>query len=361
MGVLFARFHLAAGDNRRIRRNRKMKWLFATITGIFFALGLGFATPSAPLKLVAKYKMPEAVKGRFDHLGVDLRANQLFLAAETEHEVLVFDLRTGKYLRAIPTIQIPHAIYVREDLNRIFVTDGGVGEVKIFEGKTYRLLESVKLKVDSDSIGYDPATHYLYVVNGGGDAHEQFSMLSVVDTTRNTKVADIRIDGDTLEAMALARSSPLIYVNNPAKNWIDIVNRDTRKVEATWPVTLCKKNVAMALDEPDHRLFSACRSGAIDVFNTETGKELRTLPIAPGVDDLVFDPATQRLYASCGGNGGFIAVYHEDSPDRYISLGALRTAPGGKNEVLVPKLDRIYITIPPVKTSPGEVYVYRVQ
>ncbi len=338
-----------------------MKWLFATITGILFASGLGFASPSAPLKLVAKYKMPEAVKCRFDHLGVDLRGSRLFLAAETAHEVLVFNLRTGKYLCAIPNIQIPHAIYVREDLNRIFVTDGGAGEVKIFDGKTYRLLNSVKLKVDSDSIGHDPATHYLYVVNGGGDAHEPSSMLSIVDSTRNMKVADIKIDGDTLEAMALARSSPLIYVNNPAKNWIDVINRDMRKVEATWPVTLCKKNVAMALDEPDHRLFSACRSGAIDVFDSETGKELRTLPITPGVDDLVFDPVKRRLYASCWGDGGSLAVFREESPDRYTSLGTVKTAPGGKNEVLVPQLGRLYITIPPSQASPGEVYVYRVQ
>jgi hypothetical protein len=189
-----------------------IKKLSLALVLTFIAAGLSVADQAAPLKLSTKYKMPDTVKGRFDHLGVDLGGNRLFLAAETAHEVLVFDLRTGKYLRAIPDIQIPHAIFVPEDLNRVFVTDGGAGEVKIFDGRNYRLVGAVKLKLDSDSIGYDPATHDLYVDNGGGDAHEPFSMLSIVDTTHDAKVGDIQIDGDTLEAMALEKSSPLMCV-----------------------------------------------------------------------------------------------------------------------------------------------------
>jgi hypothetical protein len=51
--------------------------------------------------------------------------------------VLIFDLKTGHYLRSIEGIQIPNAIFVREDLNRIFVTDGGPGDVKVYDGATY--------------------------------------------------------------------------------------------------------------------------------------------------------------------------------------------------------------------------------
>jgi DNA-binding beta-propeller fold protein YncE len=337
------------------------KKLLAAMVMALFAVGLTFASGEPPLKLVAKYKMPATVKGRFDHLGVDLRGNRLFLAAESAHQVLVFDLRTGEYLRSIPNVQIPHAIFVREDLNRIYVTDGGAGAVEIFDGKTYGLIDSVQLKVDSDSIGYDPATHDLYVDNGGGDVHESFSMLSVVNTTRGAKLADIPIDGETLEAMALAKSSPLLYVNNPAKNLIDVVNRDTGKVVATWPVTLCKRNVAMAFDEAGRRLFTACRSGAISVFDSETGKELQAFPIPSGVDDLVFDSATKRLYAACSGNSGSLAVYQEDSPDHYTSLGLVPASVGAKNEVFVPESHRLYVTVPPSETAPGEVYVYEVQ
>ena len=67
--------------------------------------------PSAsPLQLVHRFKLPADVTGRFDHFGVDLKGNRLFLAAETMHEVLVLDLRTGKIIHRITDVRIPHAI-----------------------------------------------------------------------------------------------------------------------------------------------------------------------------------------------------------------------------------------------------------
>lgn len=335
-----------------------MKKISALIA-VILAAGLT-AVAAEPLKLETKYQMPPAIQGRFDHLTVDLRGHRLFVTAESEHQVLVFDLSDGKFIRTMPDISIPHAVFCRADLDRIYVTDGGTGELKIYDGKTYKLIGSAKLKVDADSIGYDPATHYLYIDNGGGDAHESFSMLSVVDTTSGKKVADIQIDGETLEAMALAHSSSRLYVNNAAKNQVDVVDRKTRQLVASWPVTMGKRNVAMALDELAHRLFVACRSGVIVVFDTDTGKELQSLPIAQGVDDLLFDPASKRLYAACGSDGGSIAVYHEDDPNHYTSLGQVASAPRGKNIALAPD-GRLFITIPPQGGSPGEVYVYKVQ
>lgn len=336
-----------------------MKKLVA-LAALMLATGLA-AWAAEPLRLETKYHMPTAIQGRFDHLTVDLRGHRLFVTAETAHQVLVFNLRDGKFIRAISDIGIPHAVFYREDLDRIYVTDGGAGELKIYDGKTYKLLGSAPLRVDADSVGYDPATHYLYIDDGGGDAHESFSMLSVVDTTSGKKVADIRIDGETLEAMALARSSSKLYVNNAAKNQVEVVDRKTRQRAASWPVTMGKRNVAMALDETAHRLFVACRSGVIVVIDTDTGKELQSLPIAQGVDDLLFDPASKRLYAACGSGAGSIAVYHEDDPNHYTSAGQVPSAPRGKNITLAPALGRLFITIPPQAGAPGEVYVYKVQ
>jgi WD40 repeat protein len=342
------------------KQEEYMKKLAAILLIATFVAGLSAAAgAAAPLKLVAKYDIPASVEGRFDHLGFDLSHNRLFLAAETAHEVLIFNLRNGRYLRAIGPIGIPHAIFCRDDVNRIYVTDGGAGEVRIYNATTYQQIGAVKLKVDTDSIGYDPATHDLYVVNGGGDAHQSFSMLSIINTTADKKVADIKIDGDTLEAMALAPSNSLLYINNPSNSLVDVINRHTRVVVKTWPVTMGRRNVSMALDPSTHRLFVACRNGALIVFDSQTGKQLQSLPIGTGVDDLIFDPESRRIYASCG--SGTIAVYHEDGPNHYALLGNVPSAPGGKNEILVPQIKRLYTTIPPRGTAPGKVYVYEVE
>jgi len=186
-------------------------------------------------------------------------------------------------------------------------------------------------------------------------------MFSAVDTASGEKVADIQIDGDTLEAMALETSGPRIYVNNRAKNEVSVIDRQTRALVASWPVTLGKVNVAMALDEPAHRLFVACRSGQIVIFDTQNGKELQALPIAKGVVDLIFDPVSKRIYASCGAEQGSTAVYREDDADHYTSIGQIPSGPGGKNELLVSQLGRYFVIVPPRANAAGEVYVYTVQ
>jgi len=100
---------------------------------------------------------------------------------------MVFDVKTGKLIKKIGGIEKPLAVLYRDDRNRIFVTDGEAGDVNIFDGTSYAPLSSVKLLEDADSIGYDADTKYLYVDNGGGDVHQTYSMLSVVETTAEKK------------------------------------------------------------------------------------------------------------------------------------------------------------------------------
>ena len=326
---------------------------------LLLSVPAAFAQTAAPLKLATKYEIPASVKGRFDHLGIDGAGNRLFVVAEEGGQVLVFDLGSGKMLKTI-SVPHPHAVLVRDDLNRIYITDEEKGAVNIYDGKTYELAKTVPLKVDTDSIGYDPATHYLYVDNGGDNAHETFTMLSVVDTTAATKLADIKIDGDTLEAMALEKSGSRLFLNNPAKNEVEVIDRKTNKVTATWPVKLGKDNSTMAFDESAHRLFVGCRSGQMVIFDTQAGKELQALSIGKGTDDLMFDPASKRIYATSGG-AGVINVYKETDPDHYQSLGQVPSGPGGKTGLLAPQLNRLFVPVPGKGTAPSAVYVYQLQ
>ena len=82
-----------------------------------------------------------------------------------------------------------------------------------------------------------------------------------------------------------------------------------RELIANWPVTPAKGNISSGLEESTHRSFVAARSRHLVVFNTDTGKELQALPIGQGVDDLAFDPASQRIVVS--------AVPFRYSPERF--------------------------------------------
>ncbi len=312
---------------------------------------------AAPLKLVQTYKLSADVKGNFDHFAIDLAGNRLFATPEAYKSVLVFDLHTGNMIHKISGIEKPHAILFREDLKRLYITDGEAGDVKIVDSDSYKIVSSVKLLEDADSMGYDPATKLLYIDNGGGDVHQTYSMLSVVDTTAGKKVVDIKVDGDTLEAMVLEKSTPRIYLNNKAKSQVDVIDREKRTLIASWPITLAKTNVAMAYDEANHRLFIACRSGGIVVVDTQSGTELSVLPITKGVDDLVFDAASKRLYASCDGD---VSVYQQSTADNYKLLGKVPTGPLARTALLVPQMNRYFVAVPQHGTTNAEIMVFEV-
>lgn len=326
---------------------------------ILISLTAAVAQGKPPLKQTREFKFPANVKGRLDHLGIDVAGKRLFVVGEEAHTVLVFDLNTGNVIRQI-AIDHPHAVLYRNDLQRIYITDEGKGALNIYDGKTYKLLKTVPLKVDADSIGYDPATHDLYVVNGGDNAHESFTMLSVVDTTAGTKLADIKIDGDTLEAMALEKSGDKLYLDNPAKNTVDVIDRKTNKMIAAWPVKLGKDNSTMALDEATHRLFVGCRTGQMVIFDTRDGKELQALKIGPRADDMTFDGESKRIYVISGGEG-VVNVYKETDPDHYESLGKVPSAAGAKTGLWVPELRNLFVAAPAQASETGKVYVYESQ
>src|SRR5260370_29703876 len=97
-----------------------------------------------PLSLVDTIPMPN-VKGRLDHLYVDVGNKRLFVAGLENGSVEVVDLKAAKWSRTIPGFQKPQGILFVPRLDKIFVASGDDGMVRVFSGKAFRLQDSIKL------------------------------------------------------------------------------------------------------------------------------------------------------------------------------------------------------------------------
>ena len=327
---------------------------------MFSYAALAAAQPAMPLRLDKTFSLSSEVTGRFDHFAADTQHERLFVVVKDFKAVLVLNLASGQVVHTIDHLGEPQGVLYRPDLDRLYIADGERGSVEIIDGKTYRTEKSVKLRPNADAIAYDPASQYLYVANGGADAKMTHSFISVVDTAQGETVGEIEVDGDTLEAMALEKVGPIMYVDNRAKNEVDVINRQTQKIVATWPVTLGKTMVALVLDEASHRLFVGCRDGSIVVFDMLTGKQLQALSIGKGIDDLVFDASSKRIYAACGGSGT-VDVYEELDGDHYRSLGQIPSGPLARNGLLIPGLKQYFVAVPKSADKPARILVYQVQ
>jgi len=309
---------------------------------------------SESLRLIKTFTLPKLGEGNFDHFAVDLKRNHLFATPEEAKVVLVLDVNSGAVLHELP-VDRPHAMFYRPDTDRLYVSDGLDGSVRVFDGESFKQVARIPLWKDADAMGYDISKKTLYVASGGKDLNEKSSHLSVIDTTTNQKVQDIAIEGETLEAMTLDAYRPKLYINNTAKNAISVINRYTHTVAAEWPLKTCKDNVAIALDEQRQRLFVGCRSKQIVVMDTNTGAELQTLPIHDGVDDVIYDAVTRRIYAS---TNGFVDVFEQKDLDHYTSLGSVASSEKARTAKLVPELNRLFVAAPKSASAPARVLAF---
>src|SRR5256712_5417844 len=107
------------------------------------------AAGKAPLRLVKTILLPN-IEGDFDHFGIDLKGNRLFLTAEDHQSVEVFDLKSNARIHSIGGFGEPHNVRYLPDSNKLLVVDGGAGEVKFLNGGSYQPRGSAQLVVGAD-------------------------------------------------------------------------------------------------------------------------------------------------------------------------------------------------------------------
>jgi DNA-binding beta-propeller fold protein YncE len=336
-----------------------MKKLLFILALVLACAASSLAQEKTPLRLVQTIDVPGARK--WDHFGVDLKGNRLFVSSEEEPAVEVFDLRTNKHLQSLTEFKEPHNVLPFPELKKIFVVDGEASEIKILDYDSYKLIGRIALTIDSDPVVYDPASKYLYVVNGGREAKTPTCLISVVDIATGKKLADMTLETNRLESMAIEKSSNRLFVNMTGINSIGVVDREKRAVVQTWPITAGKENVPLQYDEATHRLFLATRKPSkLVVVNADNGKEVASLDVADYVDDLAYDAAHHRLYIPGGGGNGAVSVVEQRGADNYQVVATIPTKPGAKTARLVPELNKYYVGVPAKDSQPAQILVFDV-
>lgn len=320
------------------------------------------AQPASSVHLVQTIPLT-GLKGHFDHFGFDPKHGRLFATLQQEGKVEVLEAKSGKIIGTITGIGKPHAVLYRADVDRLYITDGdhNHGKVHLVDGHSFQVLKSVDLAPGAEQFGYDSASHEMFVANGGHDAASAFGFVSVIDTDKGEKLADIRVETPNLEGVAVEQSGNRVFVNDRLHSQVAVIDRKQRSVTGQWQITSAKLNVSLALDEANHRLFVGCRSGQIVAFDTDTGKEQASLPIAEGVDDLFFDPESKRIFAPTGSGGGALAVFQQRDRDGYEPVAKVASAAEGKNGLYVPQVLRYFVGVPDHDSAPPSILVYDVK
>jgi DNA-binding beta-propeller fold protein YncE len=307
------------------------------------------ASASDPLTLETTISMTE-VQGRIDHFSVDLKGQRLFVAALGNNTVEVLDIKGAKRLHTISGLQEPQGLFYLPSENKLFVANAKDGTCKIYDATSFKLMKTIEYGEDADNIRSDAAAHHVYVGYGSG-------ALGILDTNGN-RLSDIKLDAHP-ESFQIEKNGDRIFVNLPDSQKIAVVDRKQKAVVGQWQTDSAQSNFPMALDEANHRLFAVCRRPAVLlVLNTESGAVVAKVPTVGDSDDVFYDAARKRIYAS-GGEGAISVIEQQDS-DRYREIARIPTVKGARTSFFVPELRRLFLAVRRQGSQAAAIRVYAV-
>lgn len=312
------------------------------------------AQTEAPLALFKTISLPGVVGG-FDHFTIDLSGGVLFAAAKDNHTIEAVNLKTGKVIQTIAGLGKPHGLAWVPETHRLYVADGKLAQLKVYQGNPFKALGSLKLSDDADDMVYDAQNSMLYIGHGGSDAANP-GRIAVVNTKDFTLAANLHVAAHP-EALDIDGQGQRVFANIADAAQVVVVNTRTNAVVDTWKLKDASDNTPLAYDAEHQILFIACRKPAVLLaLDANAGKEISRLPTDAGADDLFYDANLHRVYVITG--AGQVDVYAIDAEKYLSSLGRIATEQGAKTGLFVPSQNLLYVGIPGVSSNPAQIRMY---
>jgi DNA-binding beta-propeller fold protein YncE len=238
-----------------------------------------------------------------------------------------------------------HGIALAQELGKGFTTDGKDNTVTVFDIKTLKVLERVKIPGKRpDAIAYDAVTQRVFTFDGGSND------TTALDAKTDLVLGTVPLPGRPEAAVPDGKGH--VFVNIESTSQLSDIDAKALKVVKTWSLApACVSPSAIAMDPAHRRLFSGCDNKVMAVSDTDAGKVLTTQPIGDGVDAGEFDAGSGLVFMSCG--EGVLSVIHEDNPDRYTKLEDAITRKYARTSALDPGSHDVYLVTADLKITPA--------
>ena len=313
------------------------------------AVRSGAQTPEAQtLTFEVKISLGD-VRGRIDHMAIDLVRNRLFVAELGNDTVGVIDLNSRQVIHRIKELKEPQGVGYEPATDTLYVANAGDGSVRMYRGGDFKEAGRVELGDDADNIRIDPDANRVLVGFGSGG-------IAAIDAAKKNKIAEFAVPAHP-EGFQFDRKSNRIFVNVPKSRAIVVIDGATGKHAATWPMTNAGANFPMAFDDDAQRVLVAFRAPArLGAFSAADGRTVASVDLCGDADDVFVDAKRHRAYASCG--QGFIDVFDMQNPG-YRRLARIPTVPGARTSYFVPSIDRLFLAARATTTEPPAIWVFR--
>jgi hypothetical protein len=227
-------------------------------------------------------------------------------------------------------------------MDALYVANAGDGSVRVFAGADYAAAGRIDLGEDADNIRADSAANQILVGYGSGG-------LVAIDARTFQRIADIPLQLDS--------ASGQVFVNLPKAHTIAVVDRQSGKLAANWPIAIAGDNFPMALRLDAGQILTVFRNPAkLAAFSIKDGAMLASADVCGDADNLFVDPKRNRVYVSCG--EGFLDVFDADGI-AFKRIAHIPTVSGARTSLFVPDLDRLLLAVRAQAGETASIWVFR--
>lgn len=353
--------------------------------------------------------------GGWDSLTMDSQAHRLFIAHGAT--VQVVDTETGQLAGAVAHLGEAHAIALDTNGQFGYISDGRANQVKVFDRSTLEVIASIAVGSSPRALVFEPQTEMLFVFgpeqvseqvsdgrssiaqarndrNSGshpcgirnGNPIQQ-SLVSIIDTEKRSRVAEIEICGavagaaadadgqvyfnlSSLDEIARLGASDILELakdrlnaaeKKPAGNraaadryalidWRNVTaQRTPHKASPNPQLTLigvapdCREPTGLTIDTHNQQLFASCGNQRMVVVDAGSGNLVTSIPIGAGAEEIAYDPERNLLFSANGAGTGTLTVIRQTIPDSYAVVQTLPTRPNARTAVVDPATSRVYV------------------
>ena len=287
-------------------------------------------TTAGPYKVLKTAKV--GGDGGFDYISADVEGRRLYVPRSGPMgQLTVFNLDTLEPAGSIAGIKSGGAAVDPKSHHGFSTTK----PITMWEAKTLQVIKTIDVDGRPDGIMFDRFNERVWVLS------HMPPYATVIDANEGAVVGTVDLGGQPEQAVSDGKGT--IYVNIMDKSNIAVV--DAKKLAVTAHYDLRSKNVdngsGLSLDTKNHILFSYWRvpSPLVVIVNADNGNIITTLPTAPNVDTVAFNPATMEAISTAG--GGSIIFIKENGPTSFEVEQRLQTMLGARTMVLDTKTNHV--------------------
>ncbi len=294
----------------------------------------------APLVIVADVPLPGPPK-RFDYQSFDSTTGRLYISHMRGDRLDVFDTRSGKLLASLEGFPGATGVWVVPELHKVYVSVTDRHQVAIVDDRTLKTLASVSGADFPDGIAYAPDERRIFVSDehGGADL--------VIDGATDARIGLVPLGGEAGNTH-YDRVSHCMLVAVQTRNELAAIDPRTRRIVTRYAMS-CENPHGFLIDERERLAFITCEGDAtLLVVDLRTMRTTASLKIPADPDVLAFDAGLRRLYVAC--ESGALAVF-EERDAKLTPLGEYR-APHAHTVAVDPRTHRVYLPLQDIDGKP---------